>query len=482
MATTDWSKELAPTPAEGITGSAPVSQSRDWARELGANTPASPDTSERVMSKARTIFEWLPGGEVLQTAPVLPTPQRLPATEFSPPLMAETVGALQTPGMLPALGELGGSAVTPGPAKPLGGAAGAGAGKALEQLLLEGKLEPGEIGAEMGISLLPEVLESVGRWGIRTLVRGTEGAKQIRWSEAARQAREALPDVFGAQKRGTVTAMFDRLREAGLSINVADFAGSIQDLSPGKFDDLMSEIRRIDRRSMTGKRYAEAFEAARAGDVSSLQAGDLQDLRSALRKRIEDVDPIEAKQLLRDVQDDIDSAIDAGLVAAGQGDLAREARRQYARLRASEEMTDFIERKITSSPDLADVQFNLRSLHDDLRRNVSRQAKQINRSLDLTPGARQAFEAEMNEIAKLYNRIELPLADVSRGRRFWVVAALGGWLSEIMLSQLGRDLFRQTILQGRGRMSPNALATIANVAIRENLAGPDAAVTQPEPK
>ena len=186
-----------------------------------------------------------------------------------------------------------------------------------------------------------------------------------------------------------------------------------------------------------------------------------------LRKRAEELDPLEARQLLKDVQYDIDEAIDAGLEASGMGDLARQARRDYARLKASEEMSDLVERKITSSPDITDVQLNLRSLHDDLRRNTSRQAQQLNRSLNLTPGAREALQREMDELSKLFRRIELPLADVGRGRRFWIVGMLGGWLSDIMLTTVGRDLFHQAVVQGRGRLSVNALSTILNASRRE---------------
>lgn len=407
--------------------------------------------------------------------------QRAPATQEAvaarepfpaPPLMPEAIDAAQQPGVLTAAGEAAGSLV-PG-VRPLTAAAGAAAGMTAERVL-RGEQLPSlqELGMEAGLSLAPEVIESTGRAVMRTLIRGTEGAKQIRFSEAAKRARKRLPAVFHAPSRQVVNAQFEALRKAGLPVEVATFGGRLRDLTEGKYTDLLGEIRRIDRNLKTGGRYTEAFQAARGGDPLTLDVGDMQTLRSELRKRAEDVGPFEARQLLRDTQSDIDEAIDIGLSSAearAQGidpRLARDARRNYALHRSSEEMADFVEQKIMDTPDLTDVQLNLRSLWTDLRRNTSRRAKQLNRSLDAS-GSRQAFLDEIDGLRKLYSRIELPLADVSRGRRAWVIAQLGGWLSDIMLTTTGREMFERAVIQGRGRISPNTLAVIANAALRES--------------
>ena len=418
-------------------------------------------------SPLHRLLEWGPGGELLQAAPILPGRMALPAEELAPPLMGEMGGQLQTRGTLPALAEFGAGMVTPGAAKPFVAAGAAGVGEAIEEVLHGERLDPKKIGLEAGLSFLPELGESAARWGIRWLVRGTEGAKQIRWSEAARRARETFPAIYNPPTRQAVDRSFEALRKAGVSVDVSDFAGAIQDLTDGKFDDLLGEVRRIDRRLKTGGRYTEAIQATRRGEPLTLDVGDLQTFRSELRKRAGEMAPVEAQQLLRDVQFDVDDAVDTALAREGMPGLAQQARRDYARLKASEEMVDLVERKITSAPDLSSVQFNLRAFYDDLRRSQTRQARQINRALDYTPGARAAMEREIDDLSKLFRKIELPVADVSRGRRWALVAALGGWLSDIMLTQLGRDLFHQTVIQGRGRISPNALAAIASVARRE---------------
>ena len=134
-----------------------------------------------------------------------------------------------------------------------------------------------------------------------------------------------------------------------------------------------------------------------------------------------------------------------------------------------------VERSITSTPDLSMASFNLRSFFDTLRKNSTKMAQQINRALDLTPGARARFQAEVDSMSTLFKTIEMPLTDVGGFRRYAFVGGLGQMLSTIMLSDSGRALFQQSVLQGRGRLSPNLVALIANVARRELQGAPSPA-------
>ena len=377
------------------------------------------------------------------------------------------------PGTGPMAGEFLGSLV-PG-MRPITGAIGAAAGLAGEKALRGEPITVKDLAAEAGMSIAPEIIESLGRPVLRAIVRGTEGAKQIRFSEAARIARERFPQIFNPPTKQAVDESFALLRGAGIRVNqTSDLAQSVLGMSVQKFDNFIDEVARIDRSLKAQGRFTDTVRAWRNGHIATIDLGDLQTLRSELRKRAQQVKPFETKQIIDDFKNDIDEAIDVALTAQGaqagvMPDLARKARRDYARLKASEEMRDFVEMKITSSPDIKDAQFNLRSFFDDLRRGRSRDAKLLNRALDLTPGARQALEAELDELSNLFSRIELPLADVSRGRRSWIIAQLGGWMSDIMLTTGGRAMFRQAVIQGRGRLSPNAIAVIANVARRELL-------------
>ena len=149
-----------------------------------------------------------------------------------------------------------------------------------------------------------------------------------------------------------------------------------------------------------------------------LELGELQSLRSELRIRREELEVVPAKQLLKDLQDDIDELIDTTLANAGakvglSGDHARQARKLWARFRAAEDTGFMIEQAITSTPDLKMQTFNLRQFFDTLRKNNTKLAKGVNRSLDLTPGAREKFLREVDELSKLMNTIEIPLTDVA---------------------------------------------------------------------
>ena len=389
-------------------------------------------------------------------------------THYLAPFAADPTKTIQ-PGALPAAGELTGSL-----AGPYGAVAGSVAGKALEDILNEGETSAKSLGMEAVLTAVPEVFEAVGRPIARWLIRSTEGAKQIRFSDAAQRARRELPQVFEPPTKQAVDAQFEALRSAGVDINFGDMVDVFRDFSAPRFDVLMEEVKRIDRKLKTGGRYAKIIGDVRAGRLAATSdVGDLQTLRSELRKRVDELElGSEGRQLVKDLQFDIDDAIDNAIVTKGPGaglapTAARDARRAYARYRAGEEMADFVEQKITSTPDISDVQFNLRSLWDDLRRNRGRDAKQVNRALDMTPGAREALAEVIERLQKNFQRIELSLADVSRGRRMWIIAMVGGWLSDIMLTVGGRRLFEQAVLQGRGRLSPNTLAVIANIARRE---------------
>lgn len=373
------------------------------------------------------------------------------------------------------VGQTIGSAVMPGAGTALGGTVGAVIGKTAETLLQEGRLPSWkEIGTEAAWSLLPEAAESLGRLGLRTIARGTRGGQIIRFDEAARRAR-VLPEVFEAQTREQVGTAFEAVRQSGVQLDTTALRQEIQSLRPGKYADVMAELRRMDRHMKTGNRYQQLFQNLRQTggvQVTGMPIGDLQQLRSGLRVRIDQLEHTEARQLLRDVQRAVDDAVDQGIArgrtAAGQTpEQLQQARREWARVRASEDMGDLIERTITTTPDLSMASFNLRQFADAMRRNTGDLAQSVNRSLDQVPGARARFLREMDDIARLYQTAELPMADVFGIWRMPGFAMVRQWISQAMLSDTGRQLFRQAMLEGRGRVSLNGLAAAVNAGRRE---------------
>ena len=375
------------------------------------------------------------------------------------------------------VGQTIGSAVMPGAGTAIGGTLGAVTGMTAETLAQEGRLPTWkEIASEAGWSLLPEAAESLGRLGLRTIARNTRGGQIIRFDEAARRARE-LPEVFEAQTRQEVGQAFEAVRHSGVQLDTTALRQEIQGLRPGKYADVMTEVRRLDRDMKTGNRYQQLLQNLRQTggvqvQVTGMPIGDLQQLRSGLRQRIDQLEHTEARQLLRDVQRAVDDAVDQGMArgrtGAGQTpEQLQQARREWARLRASEDMGDLIERTITTTPDLSMSSFNLRQFADAMRRNTGGLAQSVNRSLDQVPGARARFMREVNEISQLYQTAELPMADVFGIWRMPGFAMVRQWISQTLMSDGGRQMFRQAMIEGRGRLSLNGLAAAVNAGRRE---------------
>ena len=187
---------------------------------------------------------------------------------------------------------------------------------------------------------------------------------------------------------------------------------------------------------------------------------------------------------MRDLQGVVDDTIDFGLTAGASNaqtaqirDTLHTARRDWANRAAADDMSELIEGKISSTPDLSDTTFRLSSFVDEIRRGRSEATKSINRSLDLTPGARDRFNTEMKEISRLYQNIEMPMTDVAGISRLPIIAGVRQGLGKILLTDWGRKWLYTAITEGRGKLSPNAVGFLVNVARREGW--PEAAEERP---
>ena len=472
----DWNREFGLQPAQTPPAQPQTSQESpaqppqpDWHQELlGTPRPVPAETpspwGQAVRSAVRTASGGILGGVPELAVPAverLVDPGEIPQT-------AAGVGEV--------VGQRVGSMVAPGPGTAVGGIVGAVGGLTAGTLATEGRLPTWqEVGKEAVWSAVPEFLESSVRGVARHIGRGTRGGQLIRLDEAARRARR-LPEVFQAQTRQQVGAAFDAVRASGLQLDVTPLRGEIQALRPGKYADMMAEMRRLDQTHKTGGRYQQLMENLRRGGptrIAGWPIGDLQQLRSGLRQRLDGLESTEARQLLRDVQVAVDDSIDAGIargrVAAGTTpDQLRDARRQWARTMAAEDLGDLVERSTTVTPNLTMSSLNLRQLADALRKNTNPLAQRINRSLDHTPGARAAFQRELEDVAQLYRTVELPMADVFGVWRAPGFAAVRQIISGTLASPAGRQIFREAIVEGRGRLSLNGLSAAANAARRES--------------
>ena len=326
---------------------------------------------------------------------------------------------------------------------------------------------------QVGPQVAEEVLRGVGTY----LLRGTPGARVIAFDEAARRARVLVDTTFPHAERETIGQMFEAVRQSGVTAEMTPLVQYMNALTPGKQKEVLSLVAQLDGRLMTGGRFGhelnQLLTQAQSGRTG-LDIGEAQYLSSEIRKRLARIQTPEARDLLGGLRDAIDQGVFSGKTvgttpAGNVPTVLQEARRQYARAMAADDLSELIERKITGNPAASDLwSLNLRSLRDDLRRNSSELAQSVNRALDLTPGARQTFETNLEGVARFYNTIETSIgSDVAGLRRWAIVAEFSRMLSSVMLTNRGMAFFRQTVLEGRGATSVNAISMAASIAKRE---------------
>ena len=374
-----------------------------------------------------------------------------PATRF-------VTGAVTEPANI---GQVAGTALVPGPYKPFAGAGGAIMGEGYRQWRAGEPFDASKMLKEGALTLLPEVFESAGRAAVKTAARGTTSGKALMREEAAQQGREVPATVFEPRPAADISQAFETVRRAGVQIDSADVIRRMQTMPPGKQVALLDEIAWIDQHNRTGGRYTEMLENLRKPSTSNtVDLGQLQDLRSQLRQRAQALPEGEARQLLRDFQAVVDATIFQAPATGARAHETRavlaQARQDWARRMAADDMSDMIENKISSSPDLSSVSLNLAGLYDELRRGRSEISRTVDRAIDLMPGGRQRFEAAMEQAAQQFQYVNLPK-----------VPGMQQALSVMMLNPTLREALRGAIVQGRGTVSPNTFAMLLNAARRE---------------
>ena len=375
----------------------------------------------------------------------------------------------------------------PGPLKPIAAGVAAGAGEGIRQLGAGEPMDWRKMANEALWSAAPEAAESVGRHTVRQFARNTPGGIIMRGGDAAEKARGAPERIFQPRPADQISDAFEQVKRTGLNIDTDDITRHLTTLSPGKQADTLNILTNLDRDHKTGGRYAQMYQDLLSGKgMGGSSIGDLQQMRSHLRQRAEQLrtGSPEARQLVQDLQGAVDDAIDFGLTSGAMQastpqirDTLHTARRDWANRAAADDLGELVENKISSTPNLSDTTFRLSSFVDEIRRGRSEATKSINRSLDLTPGARDRFHMEMKDISQLYQSVEFSLSDVSSLQRAPIVAAVRQGIGQVLLTDWGRKWFHNAVTEGRGTLSPNAVGFLVNVARREGW--PEAAEDRP---
>jgi hypothetical protein len=438
-----------------------------------AVSPATPSPWE-ALTGAVTGTQRLPFQSGAAPEGMAPEDLALQASRESP--AGAVVGAVTGMGTDPRnVGELLGSALPVGPWRSVTGALGAGVGEGVRQWWEGEPFAPGKIGQEMAYSALPQIFESAGRAALKTAARGTTTGKTMLREEAAQQARQAPARIFQPKPADEISLAFTQVRQTQLPIDPSAMSTHVQSMSPGRQADLRHELTILDREHATGGRYVQLYDDLQQGRAGAQDIGALQDMRSALRQRAERLEKApDRQQFVRDMQHVVDYTIDHGLVQGARGaqapatrEMLHQARSDWARRMAADDMSGMVEQHIRSGPDLQSVSLNLAGFYDDIRKERSSISQSVNRALDLTPGGRERFEASMRDVARNFQYVTLPK-----------IPGLEQALSYMALSPHLREGLRQAIVQGRGTVSPNVLATLVNAALREQGVGREPAATR----
>ena len=365
--------------------------------------------------------------------------------------------------------------LVPGPLKPVAAGLASGAGEGIRQWGAGEPMDWRKMANEAIWSAAPEVGESVIRHGVKQFARNTPGGIILRHDKAAREARSAPERIFQPKPADQISDAFEQVKRTGLNIDTDDIRRHLTTLSPGKQADTLNILTNLDREHKTGGRYAQIYHGLVSGQgMAGSSIGDLQQMRSHLRSRAEQLrnGSPEARQLVQDLQGAVDDAIDFGLTSGAMQastpqirDTLHQARRDWANKSAADDLGELIEGKISSTPDLSESKFHLSSFVDEIRRGRSEATKSINRSLDLTPGAKDRFNAEIKELSRLFQTVEFSIAsDVAGISRFPMVAAVRQGIGQVLLTERGRKWFGDAVTEGRGKLSPNSVAYLVNVA------------------
>lgn len=349
-------------------------------------------------------------------------------------------------------------------ARPVGAAVGAGVGSQVERVMRGQPFDIQQGTVEAVLSLVPEAAESLGRAVGRGALRLLRGAQRLRLDEAAALAQQGGQRVFRPPSERQAAQLFAIFDQAGTTASLQSAKAIVDGLESNEKRRVLRQLARLD---------PGGTQALAAGGDLSLQ--QLQNFRSLIGQQRELMrqsgvpGAARTRQLLSQVQQQIDTAIDTTLEGIQLGGAAQTAREAWHRHKAADRLGQLLTTSpVTKSVEGGDfLEFHLDRLDNLLKDNKNRLARQVNQDLARVPGASAAFTQLREEIKRVVPSGMIEISDVSGLRRFAAVAAVDRMLSEVLTSRMGLSLFRQAVVFGRGRLSLNTLATIVNAMSRQ---------------
>lgn len=360
--------------------------------------------------------------------------------------------------------------------RPVLGALGAAGGLTAERKARGLETTKGQMATEAGLSLAPQVIEESVRGIGRRVLRGSNAARRLRGEAAAQELSRASGGIFRPPGRQVVADAYDAVKTSGEQVAIDGIQGFFTQLNP-------SDIRYLRRRTEhfrapdvpgadlnTQRQIFDAFAPPKVRKqggqqlpnpprTTAMTIGAIDGYRQQVNKMAHATTDPHAKDLLNELRFVLDNAVDDAL-ASKQLDQARAAHF----LQRSAEYFDELVHKPSIMSRTEDGRFhrvNLGRLMDAVEFPQNRLGEEVKRRLDMVSGAGDRFGVAVQRLQRHYPYIEMA-APSSEGIRGSFQRQLG----QVMLSPLGRRLFEQAVVEGRGRIDRNTMATIANAVRR----------------
>lgn len=385
-------------------------------------------------------------------------------TDMGGPTLGEAVGNLATAPLGPFV-------------RPVGGAIGAAAGLYAARKATGRDVTAGEMALEGALSILPETLEEPARRFFKWSVSKSRRFKQVAEDAAEGIATQLKNTAFDPPNRADVDNLFSMVSNSGTKVDTSGIVTDLQGFDQKEMKRLQAFVEKLgtDPRSPSapsmGRRLSAALEMISKGTPIDMDIGELNALRSALNKKISygEGHPTSLDdEVFGRTVDMIDYAIDQTLAAggknAGTAKMLKEARGQWHRYKAADELGTLISRSPISGYTRGGQfrTFNLGALKQAIENPRNKLEQQIARNFNTIPGSKEEVLATIGRLEKVMKTIDVDVPTESIGQMLNMPRMLGTILSSVS----SRRMLENMALDNKGTIPYGMYATAFNAARR----------------
>ena len=399
-----------------------------------------------------------------------------------------------------ASGLIPGGGLVRGVARPLMGAAGAGLGFGAEKRLRGQEVTGREMRSEALMSALPQIAEEGMRALVRLPMRMSAAGRRLRGQETKQQLDRSAREIFEPPGSEAVTGAYKEVYDTQMPI-FFDTPNSpvrqfLEQLNPHDLSDIRRRIGHF-YKSADVPGLSEAQKRSMAEDLFSAfttnpnlnmptavaaDIGLIDQLRQFLNHEAYNIKDSRLSGLMGEFRDALDETkMDAfrdprtaqHLARATNKtpqevlDLLQRAQRDHYINVAANEFTDLItSRHIMNYTD--DGRFgrvNLGSLRSAIEAPKTQLEQDVAKRMARVEGAQDRFWDVFKRLQEQYRYIEVEMPQRGRGS-ILPIQSMRRTMNTILMTPIGRSIFEKAVTQGRGRISFNTMAAIANVSRR----------------